>query len=435
MKNLSSFKILLFTLMSFFIFSCTTENEEQVNEELTSVVNSARVTSGGIYYLKGSNGKYVCHEDARRDMRCNRTNAGEWEQFYVTQASSGYWYLKGVSHNKYVSSEQARRDMRCNRTRVGSWEQFDISYHGTRNGHDLVAFKARTNNKYISSEHGRRDMRCNRSAVGSWEKFELIPVNSSNNNIYDHISRDWKITMPYDSNGRDSGNVSDPDDRNRNAVEYQYDELDDASSDFPRNFYVQNNEVFFVAHAGGATTSGSIYPRTELRGVNPSNGDDGLMKFNSNPSLDVTVRVVELPVQKAEVCMVQLKNSKGKETVRVDFWRGDDDALHVTENDSTPSDQKDVIDYSVGDRLRVRINVNSTQVRLRMNNLDTGDSYDERWNHNDSKGYFKVGSYIQSSITYCEEKNKPSSSCTDDNRNAKAVVAVSNMSVNSGTWE
>ena len=52
MKNLSSFKILLFTLMSFFIFSCTTENEEQINEELTSVVNSTRVTSGGIYTLK-----------------------------------------------------------------------------------------------------------------------------------------------------------------------------------------------------------------------------------------------------------------------------------------------------------------------------------------------------------------------------------------------
>ena len=257
---------------------------------------------------------------------------------------------------------------------------------------------------------------------------ETTTPTSQGGDIMDFLTKDWKITMPFDEDGNDSGNVSNPDDRNNDAVEYQYDELQQASDDYPNYFYVSNNEVFFVAHCGGATTEGSIYPRCELRGVNPSNGDDGLMSFSNGHSLDVTVRAVQTPVEKPEVCMVQLKGSSSNEIIRVDFMDDTSNGIHITQNEDTTV--YDVIDYDLGDRLRVRININGTSVRLRMNNLENGDSFDDTWDHDDDEGYFKVGAYTQSSITFCEEKNKSESECTDDNRNAKGVVAVSNLTVN-----
>ena len=159
------------------------------------------------------------------------------------------------------------------------------------------------------------------------------PTTPQGGDIMDYLTKDWKITMPFDEDGNDSGNVSNPDDRNNEAVEYQYDELQQASDDYPNYFYVSNNEVFFVAHCGGATTTGSIYPRCELRGVNPSNGDDGLMSFSNGHSLDVTVRAVETPVEKPEVCMVQLKGSSSNEIIRVDFMDDTSNGIHITQNE------------------------------------------------------------------------------------------------------
>ena len=101
-------------------FSCTVD-EEINTEEFSSTNESFVVTAGAKYYLKGSNGKYVSHNNGAKDMKCDRTNPAAWEQFYLRQGT-GYWYIKAVSINRYVSSENGAKDMICNRTALGAWE-------------------------------------------------------------------------------------------------------------------------------------------------------------------------------------------------------------------------------------------------------------------------------------------------------------------------
>ena len=72
---------------------------------------------------------------------------------------------------------------------------------------------------------------------------------------------DWKITLPVDSNGEDSTGASSVDDRNNNATEIKDDNL--IGYEYLPYFYASDEEIFFRAHAGGATTSGSKYPRSE----------------------------------------------------------------------------------------------------------------------------------------------------------------------------
>lgn len=251
---------------------------------------------------------------------------------------------------------------------------------------------------------------------------------SSGGSVEDILGSTWKITMPYDDSGDDSGNVSDPDDRNNDAAEYF--DLEDAADDFPDIFYVSGDEVIFTAHAGGATTSGSIYPRTELRQLDNS-GDDSYWSTDDYQYLDVTVRVLELPVERPEVNMVQI-HGPDDEPLRVEYNAGSD-GLHLTINDEDDG-WEDVIDYSLGDRLRVRVTVNDDKMTLQLNNLDNGDSYNlSNQSITDNEGYFKVGCYLQSSVVFCEEKGKSSSECTDDQPDAQGTVAVSDLTLVS-TW-
>lgn len=259
--------------------------------------------------------------------------------------------------------------------------------------------------------------------------FEVSTGGPSGGTVEDILGTTWKVTVPYDSDGNDSGNVSDPDDRNSDAEDYF--DLIEASEDFPNNFYVDGNEVIFTAHCGGATTSGSIYPRTELRQLD-EDGDDNYFDLDDYQYLDVTVRVLEVPTERPEVNMVQI-HGPSDEPLRVEYNAGSD-GLHLTINEDDDG-WEDVIGYSLGDRLRVQVTVDDGRMWLVLNNLETGEVYDDIQgvDLDDDTGYFKVGCYLQSSITYCEEKNKDEDECTDDAPSAKGTVAVSNLTLVS-TW-
>lgn len=405
LKGMAAFALSLTTF-----FSCTVD--EEINpEELSSSNESFAVTAGAKYYLKGNNGRYVSHNNGTEDMKCDRVNAGSWEQFYIREGT-GYWYVKGVSIPKYVSSENGTNDMICNRDNLGAWEKFDISYHGTANGNDVVAFKSRSNNRYVSSENGSIDMTCNRTNVGSWEKFELVPVDGSSGGgtttggsdtpggVLGLTNNTWKL----------NGFTASP-----SASATYYDDVMDqvngniatwSNSDY---FYEDNDWAVFKCYRGLGTSVNSDNPRTELRELN---GSGGLASWNNeeNRWMQFTVRVDRLSndVDNTDgvVCVGQIHgpsdNDKVDDIVRVQF-HGDagqtsgDVRIKISGDVADANGGSKFIDngYKLDTEYTVYIGYSSNDyVTVKINGSTI---YSEKMDEDEDGNYFKVGNYLQES--------------------------------------
>ena len=183
--------------------------------------------------------------------------------------------------------------------------------------------------------------------------------------------------------------ADDCDDRNKDAHE-QRDLTGTISSPYSDYFYVSGDEVVFKAHVGGATTSGSSYPRSEFRQL--VGGDDNYWSMDDYQYLEVRVRATNLPKTKPEVSMVQI-HGPDDEPLRVEY-REDSQGLHVVQNEDTTETY--VLDYELGQQLFVTVTVNDGDITLYILNEDTGKDYEDTWEAEDSTGYFKVGCYTQS---------------------------------------
>ena len=227
---------------------------------------------------------------------------------------------------------------------------------------------------------------------------------SGNGDVEDILGDFWKITLPVDEDGNGSGlNVTEYDDRNNNAVDLYG--LNDVAtnSDYSDYFHESDGWAVFTAFCGGATTTNSQYPRCELRGLN-ADGDDDYFDMDDHQELQVTVKVLEVPTNRPEVNMVQI-HGPNDEPLRVEYndgSTGSDQGLHLTVNEDSTND--DVIDYEIGQELKVWVKVEDGHLWIELDNLDTGDSYETDFDVEDDTGYWKVGCYLQSSITYCDVK-------------------------------
>ncbi len=234
--------------------------------------------------------------------------------------------------------------------------------------------------------------------------------------------KNWKITFPLDSDGKDSANDSqsgnDCDDRNNDAYEIR-NITGDIPYPFSEYFFVHGKEVFFKAHCAGATTSGSSYPRSELRQT--PGGGDNYWSMDDYQYLDVRVRAVHLPDEKPEVSMVQI-HGPDDEPLRVEY-RADSQGLHVVQNEDDTVEY--VLPYSLGQQLHVTVTVDNGDITCRIENEDTGDVWSDTWEAEDSKGYFKVGCYTQSTIFL--EDCKSGEGFSDESLNAYGLVGVSSM--------
>ncbi|MDH7445802.1 polysaccharide lyase family 7 protein [Aquimarina sp. 2201CG14-23] len=240
----------------------------------------------------------------------------------------------------------------------------------------------------------------------------------------------WKITFPLDGNGKDSTNDNrsgnDCNDRNRNASDSEI-EMGDLIGEIPmpyaEYFYVEGDEVVFKAHCGGATTSGSSYPRSELRQM--PGGNDNYWSMNDYQYLDVRVRATHLPVEKPEVSMVQI-HGPGDEPLRVEY-RSDEQGLHVVQNDDIEVDN--VLPYSLGEQLRVTVTVQNGRVYCRIENESRPglDAWTDDWESADSTGYFKVGCYTQSTMFL--EDCKSGEGYDNESPNAYGEVRVKDMTL------
>jgi len=226
----------------------------------------------------------------------------------------------------------------------------------------------------------------------------------------------WKVALPVDSNGNDSSNETDYHNRNTNAWEV----YNLTNFEYQPYFDAINSEVVFRAHCAGATTSGSKYPRSELRQL--VGGGNNYWSVNKHQYLQVELRVTHTPVEKPEVCMTQIHGPQN-EPLRVQYHASK--GLYLVWNESNKKYFSNQVPYTLGQKLRITVEVNNGDITCTVLNLDNNKSFTYSWTSNDSTGYFKVGCYTQSSIFLSQFK----SGYNDESMDAYGEVRVSKISL------
>ncbi len=238
----------------------------------------------------------------------------------------------------------------------------------------------------------------------------------------------WKITWPIDENGNDSRSATTCDGINRNAAEWEPNQIAGAIS-APHNEYFEvapnGTDVVFRAHVSGATTGGTNYARSELRQLITTDG--GFWSAQDTQELDVRVRATNLPSIKPAVSMVQIHAyQESYEPLRLQYdAESGGDGLHIVINESTT--HPNITAYDLGDQLHVNVKVSGGQIYFSLvNETKSSTPYTLDWTSGKENCYFKVGAYVQSShvLTSCKDGY-----AENPGPDEYAAVAVRDMSV------
>jgi hypothetical protein len=208
----------------------------------------------------------------------------------------------------------------------------------------------------------------------------------------------WKLTIPI--NTSHSGN---PD-------EIKRPELDAYTSD---NYFftsTKGNTVTFRVNAGGATTSGSHFPRSELREM-ANNGMDeaSWSSAEGTHTLFIDQQINHLPEVRRHMVVGQIHD----DSKYIMFFRIEDKKLLISVNGGS----RDVLDenYVLGTRFTVKLVVHNNETQCYYNN-ELKYTYKASF----SGAYFKAGAYLQSS---CQgDKKTEGESC-----NAYGEVEIYNV--------
>ncbi|MGB1015367.1 MAG: polysaccharide lyase family 7 protein [Nannocystaceae bacterium] len=185
----------------------------------------------------------------------------------------------------------------------------------------------------------------------------------------------WKLTLPTQA----------PDDDG--PLEVRQPELA-TFVDAPYFEVLGGTRVRFRAHVGGATTSGSGYPRSELREMTPGGQEKASWSTSEGShTMTITQAITHIPEVKPHVVAGQIHDD-GDDIVMIRlegarlFVEADGDELGDLDSD-----------YTLGSEFTVRIHAEDGVVDIYYNNLDAPVvSYSI-----DAKGcYFKAGVYTQS---------------------------------------
>ena len=202
---------------------------------------------------------------------------------------------------------------------------------------------------------------------------------------------DWYLTLPTGSKGKPD-TVRPPD-------------LADYSSKW---FHANSdkNGIVFTANAGGVTTSGSSYPRTELREMN---GSKLAAWSNTQGTHTLTVRqaVTALPAAKPDVVTAQIHDAED-DVMEVRLESG---KLIAQYNDGRTDVTLDPR-YTLGTPYDLTITASAGRIRVSYNGAKKLDIAKRG-----SGWYFKSGSYIQSNTS------------KGDKASAVAVVVIYRLAV------
>ncbi|WP_025740428.1 RICIN domain-containing protein [Aquimarina pacifica] len=407
------FSTLIFILISLLTTNCSDEqfSEDELGESNEVITSKVTPTAGNTYFIKSvMSGKYL-------DVAAfSHQNGGNIHQWTYTGAINQQWQLISLGNDIYRLKS------------VESGKSLDVEGKSTSNGGNIQqwAYAGGDNQEWTLTNVGNDEyiIRSVRSSkVIDVEAFSMVnggnihqwdykgtdnqkwvftqvgddpepPTGGNPSSVLSHLN-EFKITFPLDEDGQDSTNDStsgsDCDDRNNDAYEMRS-ITGSIPSPYSDYFFVSGDEVVFKAHCGGATTEGSFYPRSELRQT--PGGGDNYWSMEDRQYLDVRVRATSLPDIKREVSMVQI-HGPDDEPLRVEYREGSQ-GLHVVQNEDNTAEY--VLDYSLGQQLRVTVTVDNGDITCVIRNEDTGDSWEDTWESEDSTGYFKVGCYTQSTM-------------------------------------
>lgn len=188
----------------------------------------------------------------------------------------------------------------------------------------------------------------------------------------------WKITLPVD---RDGNGVADE------VMQPSLNSLSD-----PCWFHSNSaaSAVVFRANAGGETTSGSYYPRSELREMNGSSLAYWDPKIGQNV-MTVTEAITATPAVKPEVVSAQIHDG----TDDVLQIRLEGTKLFVESDGSFVGSLTDA--YQLGTPFTVSIVANSSGISVIYNGVSKVSNF--RPSGVGSKWYFKAGCYTQSNTS------------------------------------
>ena len=184
----------------------------------------------------------------------------------------------------------------------------------------------------------------------------------------------WKLTLP-------TGEAESPSEIVQPAL---------ATFELAPYFHVVGQAVLFRAHAGGVTTSGSGYPRSELREMTSDGSDEAAWSMTSGThSLTIRQAITHLPVVKPHVVAGQIHDAEDDVVmIRLEgehlFVEGGGEEL----GDLNPS-------YQLGTEFTVRIVAAGGVIAIYYDDLLTpkvevpSDAAD---------CYFKAGAYTQSNL-------------------------------------
>lgn len=183
--------------------------------------------------------------------------------------------------------------------------------------------------------------------------------------------RNWKIALPVDT-----PHAGTPD-------EIKQPEL--AGFSLSPYFYAGKGGVVFQAHAGGATTKNSRYPRSELREMAPGGGNAAWSNTSGTHSMTIRQAITQTPQVKPHVVAGQIHDGSDD----VIMVRLEGRHLFVEADGTTLGTLQD--GYNLGTVFTVRIETSNGQIRVFYN-----DVLKVSYAHAGNGFFFKAGVYTQS---------------------------------------
>ncbi|ONI77627.1 alginate lyase [Kribbella sp. ALI-6-A] len=274
--------------------------------------------------------------------------------------------------------DERRNDFELQLWNGTSWVTvFDGLSSGTTTGLQTFDFADRPASKvrYIGHGHQLKD-----GGTGTWNSLTEIEVwgtgGSSGGGVPADVLdlRNWKITLPIGAEGKPT-EVKQP-----ALATYSHDSY----------FTVVGDAVRFRAPVNGVTTSGSSYPRSELREMT-SNGTANAAWSSTSGTHTLTVRESfdRLPADKPHLVGAQIHDGEDDVTV----FRLEGSKLYVTNGDNAHH-KLVTSSYRLGTVFEAKFVVSGGQVKAYYNGtLQTtlGKSF--------SGAYFKAGAYTQANCS------------------------------------
>lgn len=196
---------------------------------------------------------------------------------------------------------------------------------------------------------------------------------------------DWKLTLPVGSDEDDADEIKQPD-----LAAFSDDRFFTTTRD--------GTGVVFRAPAGGATTSGSGYPRSELREMEPGGTSEASWSNSSGTHvMRVEQAITALPRRKAEVVAGQIHDA-------------DDDVVMVRLERKrlfVEADGEDIgtldADYDLGTTFTIEMKANADGIEISYDtaNIDGGKTV--RYDEVGQGYYFKAGCYTQSNSSHDDD--------------------------------